>query len=219
MHCKNYMYSCSPSNCNKGEFLHTIGYVRISNPEKQDPASQVKLMQDREIVIEDIFIDMASGTIPPLKRPQYKKMIDRISKGDITELVVSEFSRIGRTVNESLMEVLSIQQKHIKIQSLASTEKFINELPVDMQPILISAMMYSASLERKHISERTKWGMDNAKEKGTKSGIPIGRPKVEVDFEAVRKLVEEKNLKEAQAIRVLGIKARTFYAAKKLKQT
>lgn len=195
--------------------MHTIGYVRISRPESQDPASQVKLMQDRKIAIEDIYIDMASGTVPPLKRTQYKKMMDRISKGDVTELVVSEFSRIGRTVHESLMEVLTIQQKHIRIQSLADTEKFINDLPVDMQPILISAMMYSASLERKHISERTKWGMDNAKDKGTRSGKPIGRPIVTVDFEAVKKLVDEKNLKEAQAIRVLGIKPRTFYAAKK----
>lgn len=209
------LYLLQSYYCNKGEFLHTIGYVRISNPEKQDPASQIKLMQDRGIAMMDIFVDGASGGIEPLKRPAYRKMIDRLAVGDVTELVVSEFSRIGRTVHESLMEVLSIQQRHIKIQSLSETEKFINELPIDMQPILISAMMYSASLERKHIKERTKWGMDNAKEKGTKSGNPIGRPTVKVDFEAVKKLVEEKDLKEAQAIRVLGIKARTFYAAKK----
>lgn len=195
--------------------LRKIGYVRISKEESQDPASQIKLMQDLGILIDDIFIDMASGAVPPLKRPQYKKMIDCISKGDITELVVSEFSRIGRTVNESLMEVLSIQQRKILITSLSEHEKMINTFPVDAQPILISMMMYAASLERKHISERTKWGMENAKAKGTRSGKPIGRPTVSIDFDAIKKLVEEKNLKEAQAIRVLGIKPRTFYAAKK----
>ena len=192
-----------------------VGYVRISRAESQDPASQVKLMQDRGIVIQDIYIDSGSGTVPPLKRIQYKKMVDRLNEGDINELVVSEFSRIGRTVHESLLEILSIQQKHIRIQSLSDTEKFINDLPVDMQPILISAMMYSASLERKHISERTRWGMENAKEKGTRSGRPIGRPEVKIDFDAVKKMMADKNLKEAQAIRVIGYKARTYYATKK----
>ena len=196
--------------------MHTIGYVRISRPESQDPASQIKLMQDRGIVYEDIFVDMASGSIAPLKRQSYKKMSDRLSQGDVTELVVSELSRIGRTVHESLMEVLKIQQMGIRIQSLSEMERMINDLPAGLQTIIISAMMYSAQLEREHIRERTRWGMVNAQQKGTKSGKPIGRPTISIDFDAVKDLIADKNLKEAQALRVLGIKSRTYYAAKKI---
>ena len=191
--------------------MHTLGYVRISRPESQDPASQIKLMQERGIAVTDIFVDAASGSVPPLKRPSYAKMVTRIEGGNISELVVSEFSRIGRTVQESLMEVLSIQKRGIKIISLSNSESMINDLPVGLQPVIISAMMYSAQLERDHIRERTKWGIENAKLKGKK----IGRPEVVVDFDGVKKMMEEKFLKEAQAIRVLGIKPRTYYAAKK----
>lgn len=197
--------------------MHKVGYVRISRPESQDPASQIKLMQDQGIPMEDIFIDSASGGIHPLKRPAYANMIKRLQKGGIDELVVSEFSRIGRTVHESLLEILNIQKMQIKIISLSKSENMINDMPIGFQPVMISAMMYSAQLERDHIKERTKWGLNNAKMNGTRSGRPIGRPHVSVDFDAVKKLMEEKYLKEAQAIRVLGIKARTYYAAKKKK--
>jgi putative DNA-invertase from lambdoid prophage Rac len=195
--------------------MHTLGYVRISRPESQDPASQIKLIQERGIVVDDIFVDAASGVVPPLKRPSYAKMMARIEEGGISELIVSEFSRIGRTVQESLMEVLSIQKRGIKIISLSKSESMINDLPVGLQPVIISAMMYSAQLERDHIRERTKWGIENAKLKGKK----IGRPQVVVDFDGVKKMMEEKFLKEAQAIRVLGIKPRTYYAAKKKRAT
>jgi putative DNA-invertase from lambdoid prophage Rac len=195
--------------------MQRIGYVRISRPEKQDPASQLHLMQDLGIGLTDIYIDSTSGSIPPLKRPQYRRMIDRLDQGDVDELVVSEFSRIGRSVVESLMEVLAIQKRNIKITSLAERENQLNIFPVDMQPVMISMMMYSASLERQHIKERTKWGMSNARVNGTRSGKPIGRPVVPIDFHAVRKLMADKNLKEAQAIRVLGYKPRTYYAKKK----
>ena len=191
--------------------MHVIGYVRISRPESQDPASQIKLMQERGIELDNVYVDMASGSIPPKKRPSYAKMLHFLNKGGVSELVVSEFSRIGRSVQESLMEVLEIQQRGIKIISLSKSESMINELPVGLQPVIISAMMYSAQLERDHIRERTRWGLENARKMGKK----IGRPRVTIDFDAVRKLMDDKFLKEAQAIRVLGIKSRTFYAAKK----
>jgi len=195
--------------------MHKIGYVRISRPEKQDPASQISLMQAFGIGLTDIYIDSSSGSIPPLKRPQYRRMIDRLDQGHVDELVVSEFSRIGRSVIESLTEVLAIQKRNIKITSLAESENQINIFPVDMQPVMISMMMYSASLERLHIKERTKWGMSNARVNGTRSGKPIGRPVVPIDFQAVKNLMVDKHLKEAQAIRVLGYKPRTYYAKKK----
>ena len=195
--------------------MQRIGYVRISRPEKQDPASQIKQMQCLGIGMDDIYIDLSSGSIPPLKRPQYQRMIERLDQGNVNELVVSEFSRIGRSVTESLTEVLAIQKRKIKITSLSESEKQVNTFPMDMQPVMISMMMYSASLERLHLKERTKWGMSNARVNGTRSGKPIGRPVVQIDIQAVKNLMADKHLKEAQAVRVLGYKPRTYYAKKK----
>lgn len=174
-------------------------------------------MQDQGIAIDNIFVDMESGATPPLHRPSFKRMMDRLEEGNVDELVFSEYSRIGRDVVDSLGVVLDIMRinRETKLRSLAANERDINQYPVDMQFVIIMFSMGAAQREREHIKERTRWGMDNAKQKGTKSGKPIGRPKAEIDFAAVNKLMAEKNLLEAQAMRVLGYKPRTFYAAKK----
>lgn len=194
--------------------MHSIGYVRISNPEKQDPASQVKLMQERGIDIDNIYIDMVSGGVAPSDRIAFKKMKERISKGDISEIVISEYSRIGRDMIESLSEVLSLLKLNVHIQSLSEREKMINQYPtVTMQLFAVLMSLDSAQQEREHTRERTRWGIADARARGK----TLGRPRVKIDFDAVKKMMDEKGLKEAQAIRVLGYKPRTFYAAKKVR--
>lgn len=188
-----------------------IGYVRVSR-EDQDPNSQVKLMQDRGIAVEDIFIDIGiSGATKPEKRPTFIKMLKRIDeKKDVDEIVFSEFSRIGRTVDDSLMAIIPLKQKGITIRSLSSHEAFINDLPGDLQPVVISAMLYAATMEKKHNNERTRWGIDNARAKGKK----IGRPPVIINLQKVKDTMEEYNLKEKQAARVCGYCESTFYKYK-----
>lgn len=188
-----------------------IGYVRVSS-DKQDPASQIKLMQDLGISANDIFVDAAiSGAVKPEKRPVFKQLLERIEKGDIEELVFSEFSRIGRTVDDSLMALIPIKQKGITIRSLSASEKFINELPGPLQSFMISGMMYIATMEKQHNNERTKWGIENARA----NGKTIGRPAKIVDFAKIKETMEKYNLKEKQAVRVCGYSESTFYKAKR----
>ena len=202
----------------KGGFMVSIGYVRISNEKKQDPASQIQLMLNQGIDMKNIFVDMGSGATIPSTRESFIRMTERLKAGDVDELVFSEYSRIGRDVVESLGAVLDIMRsfKETKLRSLSSTEKDINDYPIDMQFVLIMFGMGAAKRERDHIRERTKWGMDNAKAKGTRSGKAIGRPLVMFDYAAIQKLMDEKKLKEAQAVRVLGYKPSTYYKAKRV---
>jgi DNA invertase Pin-like site-specific DNA recombinase len=192
-----------------------IGYVRVSS-DKQDPASQVKLMQDMGILTKDIFVDTAiSGATKPETRPSFKSMIKRIDDGkDVDELVFSEFSRIGRTIDDSLMALIPIKQRGITIRSLSSSEKFINELPGPLQTFMISGMMYIATMEKQHNNERTKWGIENARA----NGKIIGRPTKVVDFAKIKEAMEKYNLKEKQAVRVCGYSESTFYKAKREKE-
>lgn len=194
--------------------MDTLGYVRVSDERKQDPASQIALMLTMGIVKENIFTDLGSGTTEPMKRSSYAMMFARIASGGIDALVISEFSRIGRTVDESLSAILDIRKKGVRIVSLSESEKFLNDIPYDLQPMVLSGMMYAASQERKHISERTRWGLENARKQGKK----FGRPKVDVDFAKVKELMDKFHLREAQAVRVAGYSMRNFYTKKKALQ-
>ena len=66
-----------------------------------------------------------------------------------------------------------------------------------------------------HATDEYKIKQRNAKAKGTRSGKDIGRPVVKFDYVAVKKMMADNKLKEAQAIRVLGYKPSTYYKAKK----
>lgn len=198
----------------------SIGYVRISNEKKQDPASQIKLMVDQGIDMKNIFVDMESGATIPRTRESFIKMEERLKQGDVTELVFSEYSRMGRDIVESLGAILDIMRsyKDVKLRSLSKTESAINDYPIDMQFTMLMFSMGTAQREREHIRERTKWGMNNAKVNGTKTGNPIGRPVVEINFEAIQNFSKEKKLRTAQVLRVFGIAPSTYYAALKQKR-
>lgn len=195
-----------------------LGYVRVSR-EKQDPASQIKLMKDLGIPDEDIFVDHGiSGWTDPTIRPIYKSMMKRIAdptKEKVDTVVFSEFSRLGRNAKESMYELLRLEHQGITIQSLSKVESFINDVPAAFQIQLLSSMMVGADLERKHHKERTQWALDNVKANGSKSGKPIGRPKVEIDFEKIKKVMDQYDVSENVARKICGYYPSTFYKRKK----
>jgi DNA invertase Pin-like site-specific DNA recombinase len=194
-----------------------VGYVRISNEKVQDAASQRKLLADMGVEQERIFEDHGSGAVEPKKRTEYQKLILFLDNhaGEVDELIFSEYSRLGRSVVESLMELLTLMKSNIKISSLSKHENMINNIPPTWQPAVLSLMLGAAQNERDHIKERVRWGMENAKANGTKSGKKIGRPEVPIDMQKIKDIMVKYNLKEAQAIRVAEIKPSTFYAKKK----
>ena len=195
----------------KGVFMVKVGYARVST-DLQDPASQIKQLKDNGVPDDNIFIDInISGNIEPLKRPAYKNMIDFISKEKIDELILTEYSRLGRNAKESLFELLRIEKMGILVKSLSANEKFINDIPAELQPLATSAMMLGADFERKHIQERTRWGLENAK----KNGKTLGRPKVIVDWDKIEEMRKKYGASYDMARKLCGYKPSIFYKQKK----
>jgi DNA invertase Pin-like site-specific DNA recombinase len=76
-------------------------------------------------------------------------------------------------------------------------------------------MMAGAEMERKHHMERTKWGLENVKAHGSKSGKAMGRPSINIDFDKIKKTQEQYDVSENVARKICGYSATTFYEAKK----
>lgn len=197
-----------------------IGYVRVSR-EKQDPASQIKLMKDMGISEPDIFVDHGySGWTDPTIRPTYKEMLKRIddpNQEKVDTIVFSEFSRIGRNAKESLYELLRLEHNGYTIQSLSKAESFINDIPATFQATILAGMMAGADLERQHHKERTKWALEHVKSHGSKSGKKIGRPRVNIDFDKIKSTMEQYNVNENVARKICGYDASTYYKYKRIK--
>jgi DNA invertase Pin-like site-specific DNA recombinase len=198
--------------------MSKIGYVRVSR-EKQDPSSQIKLLKDMGIPDQDIYVDHGlSGWTDPTVRPTYKEMMKRVSdksKEKVDTIIFSEFSRLGRNVKESMYELLRLEHEGISVQSLSTIESFINQIPMPWQMQVITGMMIGADVERQHHKERTQWALNNVKAMGSKSGKPIGRPKVIIDFDKVKALQDQHKVSENVARKICGYSESTFYNAKK----
>jgi DNA invertase Pin-like site-specific DNA recombinase len=85
----------------------TIAYLRVSTAEQdleKDKSSILSIANDKDLGKVIFVQEKISGTIPWRKR-KIAGIIDELGKGD--NLIVSELSRIGRSMLE-IMQVLSI---------------------------------------------------------------------------------------------------------------
>ena len=74
---------------------NTYGYIRVSSQD-QNEDRQLIAMQEKLIPKNHLFIDKQSGK--DFERPQYKKMIKKLRKGDL--LYVLSIDRLGRNYEE-----------------------------------------------------------------------------------------------------------------------
>ena len=148
----------------------TIAYLRVSTNDQdleKNKAAILGLANDKNLGQVQWVEETASGRISWKKR-KIAVVIDELSAGDT--LIVSELSRLGRSMLEC-MEILSIAfEREINIYAVKGNWQLDNSL---QSKILAMAFTMAAEIERDLISQRTKEALAARK----RSGKPIGRPK------------------------------------------
>ena len=185
-----------------------LGYARVSTDE-QTIDNQVIALKKQGVAPEDIYTDIGvSGTVAAKKRKGFKQVYDRIVKGEVEELYVFELSRLGRTSSESILLFIEIEQLGVRIKSMSPNEAWTHTIGNDqgMRNVMTSMMAWFADIERKFISDRTKLGLQRAREKGTH----LGRAFKEPDKKEYTKY-KAQNLKTAQIAMLIKVPATTLY--------
>lgn len=96
--------------------------------------------------------------------------MENVQEGDL--IICTELSRLGR----SLIMIMNVLQHFLEKNVSVWTIKDGYKLGDDIQSkVLAFAFGLSAEIERKLISERTKQGLQRAKEKGTRIGRVKGK--------------------------------------------
>lgn len=142
------------------------GYVRVST-EQQSYESQVLAINQR-FKIDEWVEEKRSGTVDYRKR-DLGDLISHLKAGDT--LVVTELSRLGRSLSMIYKIVSELKDK--KVRCVAIKNSFdLN--PVNQNDIVSEVIMFafglSAQLERQLISERSKMGIQKAREQGKQIG-------------------------------------------------
>ena len=178
-----------------------VGYARVSTKE-QNEARQLLAFKMEGISQESIFLDKLSGK--DAQRPELKKMLDFIRKGDT--IYVESISRIARNTKDLLTIIETINSKGADFVSMK--ESLDTRTPTGKFMLTVFGAM--AELEREYILSRQAEGIAIAKEQHKFKG----KPKMAIDEDALRRECKKWRDGEqtaTQAMKRLNIKPNTFY--------
>lgn len=142
--------------------MKTVAYLRVST-DSQDQATQKLAVLDyarRQHFVIDQFVEVQASTRQSPGQRRIEELLDLLKEGD--RLVVSELSRLGRSLGQVIHLVDELVQR--KIHFVAIKEAIHFEGKQDLQTKMMIALFgLFAEVERDLISERTKEGLQAAK--------------------------------------------------------
>lgn len=150
--------------------LHTIAYLRVSTTDQDLEKNKFDILQlanEKGLGQVQWVEETVSGRVSWHKR-KIAQVVEQLQNGDT--LIVSELSRLGRSMLEC-MEILSIAfQKGIRLYAVKGDWRLDDSI---QSKIVAMAFSMAAEIERDLISQRTKEALAARK----KAGITLGRPK------------------------------------------
>jgi len=149
-----------------------IKYNRISHALQSGSGN--RFQNDTEIY-DLTLLDKISGTIAFKDRPKGVELTKLVEEGKVTEIVIEEFSRIGRNTGDVINTLLWLEEKKINVvvrnlglQSRPNGERN----PIWNMIISIMSSLYAMELE--NIKERTSVGRLVYVQNGGRLGRPAG---------------------------------------------
>jgi len=177
-----------------------FGYARVSTRDQQLDAQLDAL---RDAGAERIFSDKISGA--KADRPELTRLLDQLRPGDV--IIVTKYDRLARSLKDLLAIVERIQNQGAGFRSLA--EDIDTTTPAGR--LIFHVFASIAQFERERIVERTKEGLQAARERGRVGGRP---PALSSEQRAeVRRMrdIDDKSL--AEIARLFGVSERTVKRA------
>jgi DNA invertase Pin-like site-specific DNA recombinase len=153
--------------------MATIAYLRVSKDTQDVKNQRLAILEfaRREQFEVDSFIEIAASSRRSAEEQKIELLFERLSPSDT--LIVSELSRLGRSVGEIITTIDSLIKE--KVRLLAVREGIRRNGKHDLQiKVMVSMSGLFADIERELISMRTKEALAAAKA----SGRTLGRPTV-----------------------------------------
>ena len=184
-----------------------IGYARTSRKDENIETQKLALIENG-IKREKIFFDKAvSGIVPAEQREGFSELLQYTNNNDVSEIHVFELSRIGRNFIETLQTVKSLEERNIMIMSVSPKESWLSVTDKGIRNLVMSIFSWVAERERENLIERTKAGIERAREEGKQ----IGRPIREINWKEFDKWYNKK-IPVKSISKIMGIPYPTLYA-------
>jgi len=160
--------------------MKTIAYIRVSTTQQdlQNQKLEIYTYASNNQIMVDHFIEVEVSSQKTPKERKIEQLMAELESGD--SVIVSELSRLGRSVGQ-IIQIIDTFIKH-EIKFTAIKEGIRIDGTQDLQTkVMVTLFGLFAEIERDLISERTKQGLVAAREKGRMLGRPKGRGRSKLD--------------------------------------
>lgn len=195
--------------------MKTVAYLRVSKDTQDVNNQRLAILQfaQRERIQVDGFMEVIVSSRKSVKERKIDMLLDQLFEGDT--LIVSELSRIGRSVGEIITIVDTLVKKRISFFAVKEGIRLYGSQDCeDIQTkVMITLFGLFAEIERKLISMRTREALAAAKAAGKKLGRPkgiLGKSRLDNQREEIIRLLALSVPKTIIA-RITGVDRSTIY--------
>ena len=156
-----------------------IAYLRVSTLEQDNSKNKtdiLSLANEKGLGKVEFVEDKISGKVS-WKERQIFTVLNQLQKGDV--LLISEFSRLGRSMLEIMEIILFAIDKEIKMYTVKGNWQLDDTI---QSKIMAMVFAMAAEIERDLISQRTKEALRVKKANGMILGRPKGPGKSKLDI-------------------------------------
>ena len=192
--------------------MPTIAYLRVSTG-GQDLGQQKLAVLDyahKHRLTVDTFLETHQSAQHAVQQEKLLQLITALQPGD--QLIVSELSRLGRSLGQILHIVDCLIQRGVRLVAIKEAIRFEGAHTLQTKAMVALFGLF-AEVERDLIAERTKEGLAAAKARGKRLGRPPGalsRSKLEGKADDIRSLLQ-KNVSKASIARIMDVAQSTLH--------
>jgi putative DNA-invertase from lambdoid prophage Rac len=148
----------------------TVAYARVSTP-GQNPENQLAEIEAAGYRPDATYTDIVSGKAPAAERPEFAAMLAMLARlRGPRRLIVSKLDRLGRDAADVLATVRRLEGIGCAVRVLQLGEL---DLTTTAGKMVLATLSAVAEMERDLLVERTRSGLERARQ----AGKPIGRPR------------------------------------------
>jgi len=156
----------------------TIGYLRVNTQDQDQEKNKsdiLALANERDLGRVEWVEEKVSGA-KDWKKRKLGEIMQSLQSGDT--VIVSELSRLGRSILQILEIMKMAHEKSIAVYSVKGGWSLSGSME---SKIVLYMLAMVSEIERDLISQRTKEGLKARKEAGVKLGRPTGPGKSKLD--------------------------------------
>lgn len=187
--------------------MKTAAYIRVSTSSQDLESQRLAILSyaQREKIIIDSFQEIVISSRKRDQKDHFDIVINTLEAGDT--LIVSELSRIGRSLGTIVEQVNKLLAKKVNFICIKQGLKLLDGKQDLQSKVIIATFGIFAEVERDLISERTKEGLVNARANGKIIGRPkgkIGKSKLDGKEQEIKGYLEKK-VSKASIAKILGV--------------